>query len=41
MLVHCIIGLVQGSGLRVQHLYDAICVHSVPAAQDCLQALII
>ena len=35
-------GLSPGSsGLRVQHLYDAICGHSAPAAQDCLQALTI
>ena len=28
-----------GSGLRAQHLLDAICGHSAPAAQDCLHAL--
>ena len=29
------------SGFRAQHLHDAICGHSAPPAQDCLQALTI
>ena len=39
MLVHCVIGLVQGSPSKC--LYDAICVQSSPATQDYLQVLII